>query len=109
MIPTPTRFASRCMSLVALVVLAATTARAAPAIAPDSYAELRWRMVGPFRGGRTRAVAGVASRPHTFYMAPVNGGVWRTDDAGRTWRPIFDGEPTQSIGSLAVAPSNPEV
>jgi photosystem II stability/assembly factor-like uncharacterized protein len=94
--------------LVLLAVLA-TTAAAAPVIAPDSYGELRWRMVGPFRGGRTRAVTGAPGRPHTFYMAPVNGGVWRTDDAGRTWSPIFDDQPTQSIGALAVAPSNPDV
>ncbi|HWU90987.1 MAG TPA: hypothetical protein VN253_27165, partial [Kofleriaceae bacterium] len=87
----------------------AATAGAAPAIPAAAYQELHWRMIGPFRGGRTRALAGVPSRPGVFYTAQVNGGVWKTDDYGRTWRPIFDGQPTQSIGAIAVAPSNPDV
>jgi len=66
-------------------------------------------MIGPFRGGRTRAAAGVPSQPNLFYMGQVNGGVWRSDDYGRTWSPIFDHEPTQSIGAIAVAPSNPNI
>jgi photosystem II stability/assembly factor-like uncharacterized protein len=70
---------------------------------------LKWRNVGPFRGGRTRAVAGVPSQPNVFYMAPVNGGVFKTTDAGRIWRPIFDDQPTGSIGALAVSISNPNV
>ncbi|HEX4647298.1 MAG TPA: hypothetical protein VH111_00585 [Steroidobacteraceae bacterium] len=76
---------------------------------PGTYQELTWRMIGPFRGGRTRAVAGVPSQPHVFYIGAVDGGVWKTDDAGRTWQPIFDSEPTQSIGALAIAPSDPNV
>src|SRR5882757_8976801 len=70
---------------------------------------LRWRNVGPFRGGRTRPVAGVPSQPNVFYMAQVNGGVWKTDDYGRTWNPIFDGQATGSIGDIAVAPSDPNI
>ena len=77
--------------------------------APGLFPEMHWRNIGPHRGGRTHAATGVADRPNEFYMAPVNGGVWKTDDAGRTWRPTFDGQPTQSIGAIAVAASNPDL
>src|SRR5580704_12793424 len=77
---------------------------------PESmYQEMRWRMIGPFRGGRTRAVAGVPGQPNVFYIGAVNGGVWKSDDYGRTWTPIFDQVPTQSIGAIAVAPSDPNI
>jgi photosystem II stability/assembly factor-like uncharacterized protein len=70
---------------------------------------LHWRMVGPFRGGRTRAVTGIPGQPESFLIGAVNGGVWKTTDYGRTWRPLFDAAPTQSIGAIAVAPSNPSI
>src|SRR5271163_4546254 len=77
---------------------------------PEStYQELRWRMIGPTRGGRTRASCGVPGQPNVFYIGAVNGGVWKSDDYGRTWTPIFDQEPTQSIGAIAVAPSDPNI
>jgi photosystem II stability/assembly factor-like uncharacterized protein len=79
------------------------------AITPSAYADLRWRFIGPLRGGRTSAVAGVADKPSVYYMAAVNGGIWKTDDAGRTWTPIFDNQDTGSIGALAVAPSDDNV
>ncbi len=71
---------------------------------------LQWRDVGPMRGGRSFAVAGHPSQPDTFYMGSVGGGVWKTENAGRTWYPISDqGIPIGSIGAIAVAPSNPNV
>ncbi len=77
---------------------------------PESiYQEMRWRMIGPFRGGRTRAACGVPGEPNVFYVGQVDGGVWKSDDYGRTWHPIFDKEPTQSIGAIAVAPSDPNI
>ncbi len=72
-------------------------------------ADLSWRLVGPFRGGRTRAVTGIPGQPESFLIGAVNGGVWKTDDYGRTWTPLFDSQPTQSIGAIAVAPSNSRV
>lgn len=71
--------------------------------------ELHWRSIGPFRGGRTRAVAGVPSQPNVFYVAQVNGGVFKTTDYGRTWVPIFDDQPSGSVGCIAVANSNPNI
>src|SRR6266481_4455257 len=92
-----------------LVLLGPLTATAAPAPPEATYQALHWRMIGPFRGGRARAAAGVPSQPNLFYIGAVNGGVWKSDDYGRTWNPIFDHEPTQSIGAIAVAPSDSNI
>ncbi len=70
--------------------------------------EMQWRSIGPHRGGRTRAISGVPSRPSVFYIGAVNGGVWKSTDYGRTWEPIFDSQPTGSIGAIAVAASAPD-
>jgi photosystem II stability/assembly factor-like uncharacterized protein len=75
----------------------------------STYQEMRWRMIGPTRGGRTRAACGVPSQPNVFYAGAVNGGVWKTDDFGRTWNPIFDAQDSQAIGAIAVAPSDPNI
>jgi photosystem II stability/assembly factor-like uncharacterized protein len=72
------------------------------------YDGLKWRLIGPFRGGRVVAVAGVPGNPTTFYFGAVNGGIWQTTDAGMVWRPIFDAQHVASIGALAVAPSDPK-
>jgi photosystem II stability/assembly factor-like uncharacterized protein len=77
--------------------------------ATSDYGDLHWRMLGPFRGGRVLAVAGVPGQAQHFYFGAVNGGVWETQDAGRTWQPIFDEQPVGSIGALAIAPSDPKV
>ena len=94
----------------AVVGLIASSAGAtAQTVSQQSYGALHWRFVGPLRGGRTVGLSGVAAQPNLFYIAAVNGGIWRTQDAGHTWVPIFDGQPTGSIGVLAVAPSDPRV
>jgi photosystem II stability/assembly factor-like uncharacterized protein len=70
---------------------------------------MHWRSIGPVRAGRARALAGVASQPNVFYVGFDNGGVWRSTDYGSTWEPLFDNEPTGSIGAIAVAPSDPNI
>ncbi|MGB8476832.1 MAG: hypothetical protein WCE61_22355 [Candidatus Acidiferrum sp.] len=96
-------------ALAAATILPGATATKAQQYPESTYQEMRWRMIGPLRGGRTRAACGVPSEPNVFYVGAVNGGVWKTDDYARTWKPIFDAEPTQSIGAIAVALSDPNV
>jgi photosystem II stability/assembly factor-like uncharacterized protein len=95
--------------LVCVSVLLPVGSGFAQQVPENTYQELHWRMIGPFRGGRTRAATGVPSQPNVFYIGQVNGGVWKSDDYGRTWSPIFDHESTQSIGAIAVAPSDPNI
>ncbi len=76
---------------------------------PDMYQDLRWRMIGPFRAGRTVGATGIPGKQNVFYIGVNNGGVWRSSDFGHTWVPIFDDQPTGSIGALAVAPSDPNI
>jgi photosystem II stability/assembly factor-like uncharacterized protein len=96
-----------------VALLVHTTAAALPDAAQNFdqkiFGEMHWRTIGPFRAGRSLAVTGVRGQPDVYYFGSVNGGVWKTNDAGRTWNPIFDAEPVGSIGAIAVAPSNPNV
>ncbi|MGR4065494.1 MAG: WD40/YVTN/BNR-like repeat-containing protein, partial [Vulcanimicrobiaceae bacterium] len=99
------------LRVAAACALACVTApfAARAAVNPSLYGGLQWRFIGPLRAGRTVAVSGIEGKPNVFYIAAVNGGLWKTDDAGRTWKPIFDAQPTGSIGAIAIAPSDPNV
>jgi photosystem II stability/assembly factor-like uncharacterized protein len=82
--------------------------QAQPPYRAELFDCMHWRMIGPFRGGRTVGATGVRGQPNVFYIGVNNGGVWKTDDFGRVWNPIVDEQPTGSIGALAVAPSDPK-
>jgi len=87
-------------------LFAVLVAQAAHSVDPALFQDLNWRSIGPYRGGRVLAVSGVPGDARHFYFGSVNGGVWETNDAGRTWQPIFDAQPVASIGAIAVAPSD---
>jgi len=89
--------------------LCALPLAAASDVDPSLFSGMRWRLVGPFRGGRTVTAEGVPGAPDRFYFGAVGGGVWKTENAGRTWEPILDSQPVASIGAIAVAPSDPNV
>jgi len=93
-----------------LVLLAAIFSTNSWSAVPETaYADLHWRLLGPFRGGWATAVAGHPEKITTFYFGSADGGVWKTDNAGSTWQPLFDQQGSASIGALSIAPSNPDV
>ena len=98
---------STCAFLLLNILFLSIVGRAQP-VPMELVNGLKWRLIGPFRGGRAVAVAGVPGDSTTFYFGAVDGGIWKTNDAGVTWTPIFDGQPVGSIGALAVAPSDPK-
>jgi photosystem II stability/assembly factor-like uncharacterized protein len=97
------------LSLAVLCILSAAVPLRAQTVSPDLWNGLRWRLAGPFRAGRVVAVSGVPGSDRTYYFGGVDGGVWKTTDAGTVWQPVFDHEPVASIGAIAVAPSDPNV
>jgi photosystem II stability/assembly factor-like uncharacterized protein len=97
------------IALLCLAVSCAVAAARGQTIVPLDYGAMRWRLIGPFRGGRAVAVAGVPSEPDVFYFGSVDGGVWKTGNAGRTWQPLWQHERVASIGAIAVAESNPSI
>jgi photosystem II stability/assembly factor-like uncharacterized protein len=105
------RFPSAFVVACAAFLSALTSARfvAAQSLPPALYSELQWRLIGPFRAGRVVAVSGVPGSHREFFFGGVDGGVWKTTDAGTVWQPVFDHAPVASIGSIAVADSNPNV
>lgn len=102
------RLAKRVAPFVAAVVFAVGSAQAQQ-IPERLYSDMRWRMIGPFRGGKVNAVAGVPGNPAVYYFGADGGGVWKTADGGTVWKPIFDKESSAPIGALALAPSNPNI
>jgi photosystem II stability/assembly factor-like uncharacterized protein len=103
------RRSPRSFAILLFFASALASVAAAQQFNQNLYQNMRWRMIGPFRGGRTVGATGVPGQPNVFYIGVNNGGVWRTTDYGRTWKPIFDEQPTGSIGALAVAQSDPNV
>jgi len=96
-------------SLLLILLCFALMPLRAQSVSPDLFSGLKWRLIGPFRGGRAVAAAGVPGDPNTFYFGAVDGGIWKTTNAGVTWTPIFDHQPIASIGAIAVAPSDPKI
>jgi photosystem II stability/assembly factor-like uncharacterized protein len=92
-----------------VTLLLSSVVQLSPAQSPEMYSEMHWREIGPTRAGRARALAGVPNQPNVFYIGFDNGGVWRSTDYGSNWGPLFDHEPTGSIGAIGVSQSNPDV
>ncbi len=103
------RFSARSLG-VAVLVVAFSSISLAQSVRPELYSGLKWRSVGPFRGGRVAAVSGAIGQSGTFYMGMPAGGVWKTTSAGTTWYPIFDdNKEVSSVGAIEVAPSSPNI
>jgi len=100
------RFARLTLVIVSIAVITGT---AFAQYNPESFAAMRWRLVGPHRAGRVTCVAGIPGKPAIYYFGTPGGGVWKTTNGGRVWLPIFDDVHVASIGALALAPSNPEI
>ena len=98
-------------SIAALLLSGAAVSSAASAapVDPALYSSLHWRLLGPFRAGWAEMIEGVPSKPNTYYFGASGGGVWKTDDAGRTWTSLFDHGGSSAIGAIAIAPSKPDV
>jgi len=105
---------STCPTWLGLLVLLGTLLpnshnASAQSVDPSAYRDLQYRLIGPFRASRTVGAVGIPSQPNVFFMGINTGGVWKTDDYGRTWDPIFDEAPTGSVGDIAVSPSHPDI
>ena len=105
----PVNFQAAVMRKIFSAILLLITCTSFAQIDPSYFNSMQWRCIGPHRGGRTVGAAGVPQQPNVFYIGVNNGGVWKTTDYGRTWFPIFDDQPTGSIGDITVSPSNPNV
>ena len=99
----------RLFSLLLLIVSLATVLVCQDQPDAKIFSGMRWRLIGPFRGGRVTSVAGIPGDPKTYYFGTPGGGVWKTTDGGRVWQPVFDSVPVPSIGAVAVAPSDSRI
>jgi photosystem II stability/assembly factor-like uncharacterized protein len=99
----------RCCVVAACTLVSISTTVCLAQADPSAYSSLRWRLIGPFRAGRITSISGVPGDPALYYVGTPNGGIWKTIDGGRVWKPIFDAEHVASVGAVAVAPSQPDI